>query len=230
MRPQVSRWVAPGPDEPSIISVMTARATRVLVVSEHDVVCVGLATLLQSDGRFECRTGGINELMLHGVDVVLYDVIGLVDTDGSDLDRLVKETDVAVLAVTRDLRPDLADQALAKGADGCVSLEVGAPELAAAVHAAAWGDLQGDRSPDAIDYTLNPARSDDLPHLAPRETEVLQLIARGHSNAEISGQLYLSINSVKTYIRGAYRRIGVQSRSQAVAWVIHHGLDSEPSS
>ena len=209
---------------------MENRPTRVLVTSEHEIVCVGLTTLLQSDPRFECRVGAVDELLLEGAEVVLYDVAGLVDNDGSELDRLVKETDVAVLAVSRDLRPDLADLALAKGADGCVSMDAGAEEVFAAVEAAAWGDLEGERSPEAPDFTGNPAHDDDdaLPHLAPREAEVLQLIAAGLSNADIAAKLYLSINSVKTYIRGAYRRVDVQTRSQAVAWALQNGLGAPP--
>ena len=215
--------------EPPYIRHMNTRATRVLVTSEHEVVCVGLTTLLQSDPRFECRVGAVDELLLNGADVVLYDVLGLVDNDGSELDRLVKETDVAVLAVTRDLRPDLADLALEKGADGCISMDAGAEELFAAVEAAAWGDLEGERSPEAVDFTVNPAYDGDtIPHLAPRESEVLQLIAAGLSNADIAARLYLSINSVKTYIRGAYRRIDVQTRSQAVVWAMQHGLGAPP--
>jgi DNA-binding NarL/FixJ family response regulator len=44
------------------------------------------------------------------------------------------------------------------------------------------------------------------------------------SNHEIAEHLYLSVNSVKTYIRTAYRRIGVRSRSEAVLWVLRHNL------
>jgi len=60
--------------------------------------------------------------------------------------------------------------------------------------------------------------------LSSREQDVLRLIAGGMSNQEIAGSLYLSINSVKTYIRSAYRRIGVERRSQAVVWAVQHGL------
>ncbi len=208
---------------------MQIRPTCVLVTSDHEVVCVGLTALLQSDPRFECRVGSVEELVTHGADVVLYDVNGLLDNDGSELDRLTKESDVAVLAVTRDLRPDLADLALAKGVDGCISMDAGAEELFAAVDAAAWGDLEGAGSPEAMDFTVNPAHAgDDLPHLAPRESEVLSLIAAGLSNTEIANRLYLSINSVKTYIRGAYRRIDVETRSQAVAWALRNGLGAPP--
>lgn len=203
------------------------RPTRVLVCSDHDVVRTGISALLDDDPRLETRVGGVDVLVMEGADVVLYDVLGLLDNDGSELDRIIKETDVAVLAVTRDLRPDLADAALAKGVDGCVSLGASHDELHAAVEAAAWGDLRG--GDGGVDFTVNPAHDGTVPHLAPREAEVLGLIVEGLSNAEIAERLYLSINSVKTYIRGAYRRIDVQTRSQAVVWAMQHGVGLPPS-
>ena len=60
--------------------------------------------------------------------------------------------------------------------------------------------------------------------LTPREAEILSLVTQGLTNSEIGGQLYLSINSVKTYIRAAYRKIEVTRRAQAVAWGMEHGL------
>ena len=53
---------------------------------------------------------------------------------------------------------------------------------------------------------------------------MLALITQGMSNQEIAEHLYLSINSVKTYIRTAYARIGARSRTQAVAWCLQHGF------
>jgi two-component system, NarL family, response regulator LiaR len=67
----------------------------------------------------------------------------------------------------------------------------------------------------------------DPGQLTPRELDVLRLVARGHSNREISTLLALSPNTVKTYIRLAYRRIGVESRSQAVLWAVGQGLHEE---
>jgi DNA-binding CsgD family transcriptional regulator len=60
--------------------------------------------------------------------------------------------------------------------------------------------------------------------LTRREVEVLTLIAQGRSNRDIAAELYLSPNSIKTYVRTAYRKIGATSRSQAVAWAIRHGF------
>jgi DNA-binding NarL/FixJ family response regulator len=67
----------------------------------------------------------------------------------------------------------------------------------------------------------------DPDELTQRELDVLRLVARGHSNREISVLLALSPNTVKTYIRLAYRRIGVESRSQAVLWAVGQGLHDE---
>lgn len=58
--------------------------------------------------------------------------------------------------------------------------------------------------------------------LSPREREVLRRVARGESNQDIAASLYLSVNTVKTYIRTGYRKMGVHSRSQAVAWALSH--------
>lgn len=60
--------------------------------------------------------------------------------------------------------------------------------------------------------------------LTQRETEVLSMIASGKANRDIAEETNLSINSVKSYIRGAYSKIEVTSRSQAVLWAIQHGL------
>lgn len=60
--------------------------------------------------------------------------------------------------------------------------------------------------------------------LTRRESEIIALIAQGLSNQQIADQTFLSINSVKSYIRTAYRKMEVVSRSQAVLWGVRHGF------
>ena len=67
-----------------------------------------------------------------------------------------------------------------------------------------------------------------LHHLSVREGEILRLISQGLSNQEIAEKAYLSINTVKSYIRSAYRRMGVESRSQAILWAIDRGFGDAP--
>jgi NarL family two-component system response regulator LiaR len=60
--------------------------------------------------------------------------------------------------------------------------------------------------------------------LSSREAEVVALIARGLSNQEIAERVFLSVNSIKSYIRSAYRKIGVERRTQAVMWAMTNGF------
>jgi DNA-binding CsgD family transcriptional regulator len=63
--------------------------------------------------------------------------------------------------------------------------------------------------------------------LTDRESEVLALITQGRSNAEVAAHTYLSPNTVKSYIRSIYRKIGVESRTQAVLWGVAHGFSPD---
>ncbi|WP_262347528.1 response regulator transcription factor [Nocardioides dongxiaopingii] len=68
------------------------------------------------------------------------------------------------------------------------------------------------------------AEPDSVKDLSERELQVLHLITNGRTNQEIVETLYLGMNTVKTYNRTAYHKIGVESRTQAVLWGVHHGL------
>ena len=57
-----------------------------------------------------------------------------------------------------------------------------------------------------------------------REVEIVALIAQGMSNADIAAELYLSGNTLKSHVRNAYRKIGANTRSQAVIWALQHGF------
>lgn len=60
--------------------------------------------------------------------------------------------------------------------------------------------------------------------LTSREWDVVVRIGQGMSNSEIAAELFISVNSVKTYIRTAYRRMGCKTRAQAIIWAYHYGL------
>lgn len=153
-----------------------------------------------------------------GMDVVIYDVIGLAAGDSSELERLVTSSK-GVVALGRDLRPDLGTRAIARGAVVCVSMSATVEELIAAVQAVHHGRAA---------YT-SPATAwlGQDSGLSVREADVIGLIAQGLSNKEIAERLYLSINSVKTYIRTGYRKLGLTRRSQAVAWAMRSGAPFE---
>ncbi|MGI9155941.1 MAG: response regulator transcription factor, partial [Marmoricola sp.] len=81
--------------------------------------------------------------------------------------------------------------------------------------------VEGSETPDAYRPGEWPGREQGL---SEREAEIIALIAQGLSNQEIADQAYLSINTVKSYIRSSYRKMGVTTRSRAVLWGIDHGF------
>jgi DNA-binding NarL/FixJ family response regulator len=196
------------------------------IVSAHDIVHSGL------EGMFATRPGAVELIELdpgapddQQPDVILYDVFGLHEGEGEDLDRYVKDYDSAVVAMARDLRPDLAARAVAKGVDACVTLAGDVDEILDVIRSAVAGEGQPDADGPGNEVPGAYAVLGEEVGLTPRETEVLRLLTLGLSNQEIADACFLSINSVKSYIRSAYRRIGATSRSQAVVWCIQHGFE-----
>jgi DNA-binding NarL/FixJ family response regulator len=196
------------------------------IVSAHDIVHSGLA------GMFAARPGEIEVVELDPApldgrqpDVILYDVIDLHEGEGDDLDRFVKDYDSAVVALARDLRPDLAARAVARGVDACVTLAGDVDEILDVITSAVAGEGQPDADGPGNEASGAYAVLGEGVGLTPRETEILRLLTLGLSNQEIADECFLSINSVKSYIRSAYRRIDATSRSQAVVWCIQHGFE-----
>lgn len=75
-----------------------------------------------------------------------------------------------------------------------------------------------------VDQTHEAPVFDNSVGLTDREIEIVRLVATGLSNEEVSGTVYVSVNTVKSYIRSGYRKMQVRSRSQAVVWAFNHGL------
>jgi len=118
------------------------------------------------------------------------------------------------LALTWNL--STANRVLARnqGAMRVLPLSIGVVQLVAAIEEA--------HRCQPVDVSVQGDGPGRAAALSPRESDVVRGICRGLSNIEIGEELYLSVNSVKTYIRTAYRKLGVVSRSQAVLWGVAH--------
>jgi DNA-binding NarL/FixJ family response regulator len=203
----------------------------VAISSRYPVIAEGLRSLL---GEHPDRVTVVEvpaQLDELDAEVVLYDAIGLHVGLSTDLDTFVKETAAAVLIVGHDLRPELTSKALDRGADGFFSLDVSSRELLSGVESAATGWRPGDDGPNPTvgsgASAAHDARLGADVSLSAREVEILRLITQGRSNLQIADDLYLSINSIKTYIRSAYQKMGVKTRAQAVAWALGNGFTSD---
>jgi len=200
----------------------------VQIVTTQRVVESGLRTILgAAHAPFRIDTSGPADA---DPDVVLYDVIMLRDGDATELEAWLKESAATVIAINRTLRPELGAAARAKGVEWAIDLGISDQDLVQVIQEAVAGTLED--SAVAEEWDAGEYLGQDA-GLSRRESDVLQLVVRGCSNQNIAETLFLSINSVKSYIRSGYRKIDANSRSQAAIWGIQHGFapladDEEP--
>ena len=202
---------------------------RVALVDDYDVVVVGLAHLFDPyRDRIVIAELDTNQPVNDHVDVVLYDSFAQPEADHDEIAVLVDNPHARhVVVYTWNFHPALIESALAKGSSGYLSKTLPARDLVTAIEAIANGDVivsdppPRSRSSVALDW---PGRSEGL---TDREAEVLALVTQGKSNNEIAAVMYLSINTIKTYIRSAYHKIGVTTRSRAMLWGLEHGFQPD---
>lgn len=223
-----ARWRVAAPTDKRETPLMEVSSIGVAIVSPQEIVVAGLRSVID-----QCATS-MRVVPVQGdapePDVVLYDTIGLVSGEGTDLDILVSKTASAVLAIGRHLRPDLASQALNRGADGFFDIGATAAEVCAAIMSTQTGWVRGDAGDNPVTGSVGSASYQEQmgtqQGLTVREREVLALIAQGYSNQEAAAAIYLGVNTINTHIRSAYKKIGATNRAEAVAWAIDHGLPS----
>ncbi len=199
---------------------------RLAIVDDYEVVVRGLAQMLSehSDELEVVELAALVPVVEH-VDIALYDTFAQTQGNGPDVAGLLGNPSVRrVVVYTWNVEERLVEESLELGVSGYLSKALTAAELVDAlkqVHA-------GERvvSPEPVAET--PPGDNDYPGraegLTMREAEVIALITQGLSNAEIATRASLSINSVKSYIRASYRKMGVTSRTNAVLWGFEHGF------
>ncbi|WP_305778252.1 response regulator transcription factor [Kitasatospora sp. MMS16-BH015] len=213
---------------------MTAAVVRVLVVDDHPAMRLGLRMMLedQPDLRVVGEAGG-DEAALRQLaeapaaerpDVVLLDLnLGTGLLRGAELIRalLDRERPPAVLVLSAYSSEQDVFAAIDAGAMGFLGKESAAQELVSAVRAVARGESV--LGPAAVGRLLRRMRS-GAPVLSRREVEVLQLLADGLSNRQISVRLHISEATAKSHLTNIYTKLGVESRGAAVAVALRDGL------
>jgi NarL family two-component system response regulator LiaR len=202
-------------------------SVRVALSNDYHVVLAGVAAMLEPYREsIEVVEMTSNRSMSQPVDLILYDTFGRLPGDDEKLERIVAENDAKVVVYSWDSYP--VDVALAHGADGYIHKGLPPEDLAATILAIARGDYRESAPAEsAEDDASMPSWPGKEAGLSPRESEILTFIARGLSNQDIAGRAYLSVNTIKTYIRTAYRKIGVTTRAQAVRWALTNGFEPD---
>ncbi len=201
---------------------------RLAIVNDYEVVVHGLAAMLRSySDRIEVVEADAGAHPESQVDIALFDTFAQSFRDRERIARLVSDPRVGkVVVYTWSADDPAVGQTRVPGIAAYISKRLAAADLVAALERVHDGD------PVRLhDSGRGPLVGGDWPGreegLTARESEVLSLITQGYSNNDIVETTMLSINSIKSYIRSAYRKIGVTSRSRAILWGIDHGFQPD---
>jgi NarL family two-component system response regulator LiaR len=209
----------------------SSQPIRVMLVDDHAMVRRGLATFLkafddlQLVGEAENGQAALRLCTEARPDVILMDMV-MPDMDGAVATRLIRQQfpQVQVIALTSFKEGDLVKNTLEAGAIGYLLKDVSADDLARAIRAAHAG--RATLSPEAAQALVETANQPPAPglDLTEREREVLALMVEGLNNTQIAGRLGVSASTVKSHVSNILSKLGVASRTEAVALALRNRL------
>ncbi|MCB1851577.1 MAG: response regulator transcription factor [Gammaproteobacteria bacterium] len=210
---------------------------RILIVDDHKIVREGLRSLIEDDGSYEVvgeAANGREALKLVRQllpDLVIMDV-AMNEMNGIDATRQLTRVapDVRVLALSMHSDSRYVKQMLEAGAMGYLVKENAFEEIAAALRSVLAGRLYV--SPQASGAILQDIvhgqvmEGDAVSPLTTREKETLQLIAEGHSTAEIAERLFVSVKTVETHRKKVMDKLELRSVAELTKYAIREGITS----
>ena len=209
----------------------TSGVLKVAVVNDYEVIVRGVAAMLADHESVEVVELDSDLPVARPVDVALYDDFAMPSLADAKLVELVERHNVgSVVLYTWRASAEQVSDARSRGLGGVIVKGEPVPRLIELLHDVRAGRFVTSDQVEKAPPKGQPANSHwpgKDAGLTAREAEVVGLITQGLSNQEIADRMFVSINSIKSYIRAAYRTMGVTSRSQAVLWGIHNGLAPE---
>lgn len=204
---------------------------RVLIVDDHAMVRKGLVSFLKNEPELELvgeacdGREAIEACERLSPNVILMDLV-MPELGGVAATRTIHQRwpSVQVLALTSFQEKELVQDALQAGAIGYLLKNVSGEELAEAIRQAHSG--RPTLAPEAVQALIQPPSEVEslAASLTRREHEVLALLAKGLSNPEIAGQLFISRATVKVHISSILSKLGVSSRAEAISLAIQNKL------
>ena len=200
-------------------------AQRIVLVDDHAIVRHGLRSILEREsdlkvvGEASAAAEAAAVVERTNPSIVLLDLKLSTGTDTEGLDLCARLTErhpgLAVLVLTTFLDDSLVVEAIQHGARGYVVKDVDTTELLRSIRAVARNESAFDSHAAAAmvrAMRVQPER----PRFTEREVMVLQLLARGLSNRDIGGELYISETTVKFHVRNVMRKMDASSRAEVV--------------
>jgi len=213
-----------------------SRKTRVMLVDDHEIVRLGLMTLINDRWDMEVvgeagdAAGALREAERLKPDVILMD-IRMPGEGGIEATRqiMARLPEMRIVMLTSFADDELLVRAISAGAVGYVLKQVGNAELLRAITAAARGEaLLDPRTTARLLARVREAdrkdNSDAFRELSDREMDVLAQVARGLGNAEIGEKLNLSEKTVRNYISTMFEKLSLSNRVELAVYAIEHHL------
>lgn len=206
---------------------------RVLIVDDHAVVRSGLRLLLAAEEDIEPvgEAGNARDAVFQAralkPDVILLDVVMPERTGLDVLPQLIHENPaVKVLVLSMQDEPRYVREAFSNGASGYVLKEAADNEVVAAVREVAAGGryVNPELGARLVAADAAAAKAAEADPLSEREHDVLRLLALGHTNQEISKQLFISVRTAETHRAHIMQKLRLQTRAELVAYALDHGL------
>lgn len=210
---------------------------RLLLADDHAVLRAGLKKLLDSEPDMEVvgeaadAAESIRKAQELIPDIVLMD-ISMPGREGLEATRRIRDRNptIKVLMLTVHDDEGYLYNAFRSGATGYVPKKAADTELLSAIRATYKGEVFVHSSMtkpllgDLLDNGRERQAQNDKNQLSERETEVLRLIAMGHTNQEVANKLFLSVKTVETYKARVLEKLGLRGRAELVRYAIQYGI------
>jgi DNA-binding NarL/FixJ family response regulator len=209
---------------------------RILMVDDHEVVRLGLKSLLERQSNFEVvaeaasENEAVEKALAHKPEIVLMDM-RLSGGNGVDATaRIMAELpNTKIIILTSFADDDMLFAAIRAGAVGYVLKQVGSADLLRAIEAAVRGEATLDPSLtqrlfSEMRRSMQREEASAFEELTAQEMQVLALIAEGNTNRAIAEALFLSEGTVRNYVSSILSKLGVSNRAEAAAYAIQHHL------
>ncbi|MBA4383886.1 MAG: DNA-binding response regulator [Anaerolinea sp.] len=209
---------------------------RIILVDDHEVVRLGLKSLLERHPQFEVigEAGNAKEALEQVErlmpDVVLMD-IRLPGTSGIEVcEEIIKKfPEIRVIMLTSYAEDDMLFSAIRAGASGYVLKQINADDLMKAIEAVGRGEALLDpavtqRVFQEVRRAVKEEESSAFSTLSQQEKHVLLLVSEGRTNREIAKALFLGEGTVRNYVSSILSKLGVSNRAEAAAYAVEHNL------
>jgi DNA-binding NarL/FixJ family response regulator len=209
---------------------------RILLVDDHEVVRLGLKSLLERHPQFEVigEAGSAREAMEQVAalkpEIVLMD-IRLPGTSGIEAcEEIVnKYPGTRVIMLTSYAEDEMLFSAIRAGASGYILKQIGSSDLIKALESVSRGEALLDpavtqRVFQEVRRAVKEEEASAFAHLSQQEKHVLLLVSEGKTNREIAKSLFLGEGTVRNYVSSILSKLGVNNRAEAAAYAVEHSL------